>query len=131
MKHLRELPGQGKLLIFVYALFALAATARASVQIISDWQQAPLAFTLSAVAGLIYLIAAIALAHPAPAARVIAWTAVGIEMIGVLSVGLLSVFSPELFPQASVWSHFGQGYGYVPLVLPVFGLLWLRQRSRN
>jgi hypothetical protein len=26
-----------------------------------------------------------------------------------------------------VWSSYGSGYGFVPLVLPVFGLLWLRR----
>jgi hypothetical protein len=28
-----------------------------------------------------------------------------------------------------VWSGYGSGYGFVPLVLPVFGLLWLRRWS--
>ena len=31
------------------------------------------------------------------------------------------------FPDATVWSSYGGGYGYVPLVLPVLGLLWLRR----
>ena len=35
------------------------------------------------------------------------------------------------FPDKTVWSHFGSGYGYVPLVLPVLGLLWLRANRRH
>ena len=31
----------------------------------------------------------------------------------------------ELFNEATVWSHFGQGYGYIPLILPFLGLFWL------
>ena len=34
------------------------------------------------------------------------------------------------FPDKTVWSHFGSGYGFVPLVLPVLGLLWLRTQGR-
>jgi hypothetical protein len=28
-----------------------------------------------------------------------------------------------------VWSDFGIGYGFVPVVLPILGLLWLRGKS--
>lgn len=71
------------------------------------------------------MIATVALTKTGPGWHRIAWIAVWIEMIGVLAVGLLSVLSPELFPKASVWSHFGAGYGFVPLVLPMIGLIWL------
>jgi hypothetical protein len=47
--------------------------------------------------------------------------------VGVLVVGLASYLLPEAFPDKTVWSHFGSGYGYVPLVLPVLGLWWLRR----
>jgi hypothetical protein len=53
------------------------------------------------------------------------------ELAGVLIVGTLSVLQPEAFPRATVWSVYGIGYGFVPLVLPVLGLVWLvRTRSR-
>jgi len=29
------------------------------------------------------------------------------------------------FPDATVWTGFGSGYGFVPLVLPFVGLWWL------
>ena len=45
----------------------------------------------------------------------------------MLVVGLLSYLVPSAFPDKTVWSHFGSGYGYVPLVLPVLGLWWLRR----
>ena len=38
---------------------------------------------------------------------------------------------PDAFPDKTVWSHFGQGYGFVPLVLPVLGLLWFRKVERD
>ena len=51
-----------------------------------------------------------------------------VELLGVLVVGLLSIFDPILFPAKTVWSGFGAGYGYVPLVLPILGMLWLYHR---
>jgi len=44
-----------------------------------------------------------------------------------LELGAFSYAAPDDFPDATVWSHFGQGYGFVPVVLPVLGLLWLRR----
>ena len=48
------------------------------------------------------------------------------ELVGVLTVGTLSIVDPAAFPRATVWSTYGIGYAFVPLVLPVLGLLWLR-----
>jgi hypothetical protein len=49
----------------------------------------------------------------------------------VLAVGTLSLTHPDLFAHNSVWSYFGLGYGFVPLVLPIWGLLWLRKNPAN
>jgi hypothetical protein len=49
----------------------------------------------------------------------------------VLTVGTWSLADLATFPDATVWSSYGSGYGFVPLVLPVFGLLWLRRWSRR
>ena len=111
----------------VYAVFALAATARATVQLARDAAEAPLAYGLSAFAAVVYVVAAVALARTGPRARAVAWAAVSIELIGVVTVGLASVLEPDAFPRATVWSGFGAGYGYVPLVLPVLGILYLRR----
>ena len=117
--------GAGRALIAVYGVFALAATARATVQIVTDFAEAPLAYLLSALAAVVYIVATFTLGRGTPRARRIALVAVVIELIGVLTVGTLSVLDPEAFPRATVWSVYGIGYGFVPLVLPVLGLLWL------
>ena len=121
----RTRDGFGRLLILIYGIFALAATARATVQLIRDWHEAPLAYVLSAVAAVLYIVATVALALNSGTARLVAWSAVLIELVGVLTVGIISFVQPQLFPQATVWSHLGQGYGYVPLLLPILGLWWL------
>ena len=115
------------MLVAVYALFALAASARAGVQIATKFGDAPVAYLLSAFAAVVYILATVTLAVGSPAARRIAVLSCSIELVGVLAVGTWSVADPATFPDATVWSGYGSGYGFVPLVLPVFGLLWLRR----
>jgi cytochrome bd-type quinol oxidase subunit 2 len=119
--------GPGRILILVYGVFALAATARAGVQIATQFDEAPVAYILSAVAAVIYIAATFALAKATKVSRRVATVAIIVELIGVVGIGAFSYAVPEDFPDATVWSHFGQGYGFVPLVLPVLGLLWLRR----
>lgn len=117
--------GAGRALIVVYGIFALAATARAGYQLVTKASEAPLAYGLSAFSAVVYVVATIALAHNGRRLRVVAWITVLIELTGVVVVGILSVTHPELFARDSVWSGFGRGYGYVPLVLPLLGIAWL------
>ena len=122
----RTSSGPGRALVAVYGLFALSATARAAVQLATQFSEAPLAYVLSAVAGLIYVVATITLARGDRASRRVATVAIVLELVGVLTVGTLSVVDPAAFPRATIWSTYGIGYAFVPLVLPVLGLLWLR-----
>jgi hypothetical protein len=123
--------GPGRVLVAVYAIFALSATARAGVQIATKFSHAPVAYLLSALAAVVYIIATVTLAKGSPAARRIAIASCSVELVGVLAVGTWSLADRATFPDATVWSGYGSGYGYVPLVLPVFGLLWLRYWSKR
>lgn len=119
--------GPGRVLLSVYGLFAVAATSRAAVQLATKFHEAPVAYLLSAAAAVIYVIATVALARSTPTSRRVALVACSVELAGVLVVGTLSLLDPDLFPDETVWSGYGSGYGFVPLVLPVLGLLWLRR----
>lgn len=119
--------GFGRLLVAVYATFALAATARAGVQLASKFDEAPVAYLLSAVSALVYVVATVALARNA---RVLAYVAVLFEFIGVLAIGTLSVLDSGDFPDETVWSTYGMGYLFIPVVLPLVGLWWLRRTAR-
>lgn len=116
--------GFGRALVAVYAVFALAATARSIYQLASKASEAPVAYTLSAVAGVVYVVATYALATDR---RSLAVATIGFELLGVLGVGALTLVDAELFPDATVWSDFGAGYGFIPLVLPFVGLWWVRR----
>lgn len=117
--------GFGRLLVFVYGIFALSATGRSTVQLATKADEAPVPYALSAFAAVVYVLATWALATDR---RRVALVAVGVELVGVLTVGLASVLWSQ--DEATVWSNFGSGYGYVPLVLPVVGLWWVLRRSR-
>jgi hypothetical protein len=123
--------GVGRLLILVYAVFAISSTARASFQIITKFEDAPLAYSLSLLSAVVYVLATVSLARSGPTWQKVAVYSVIFELVGVLTIGALSFVAPELFDHASVWSGFGSGYGYLPLVLPVLGLIWIRKVNRG
>ncbi|PWV81844.1 hypothetical protein SAMN05421630_10677 [Prauserella marina] len=119
--------GPGRVLIAIYAIFAVGATSRAAVQIATRFDEAPFPYVLSAFAAVVYLLATFALARKGIGWWRVALAACSVELAGVLIVGTLSVFDTAAFPDAAVWSNFGMGYLFIPLVLPVVGLLWLRK----
>lgn len=128
--------GVGRVLVAVYAILAIAALGRSIFQIVDRFEEAPIAFSLSAVAAVVYVLATVALAAGWDR---LAWVTISFELAGVLLVGTLSV-APQLLGlddanpfgrEATVWSAFGAGYLFVPLVLPVLGILWLRARARS
>ena len=123
--------GPGRLLVAVYGLFALAATGRSVLQIGEYFDRAPVSYLLSALAAVIYVVATIALARGDRASARVARITITIELVGVLVVGTWSLIQPTAFPDKTVWSHFGQGYGFVPLLLPLLGLWWLRRTARG
>jgi hypothetical protein len=120
--------GFGRVLIVVYGLLALAATGRSFYQIASEYDVAPFAYTLSAVAAVVYIVATVALVRKGDTWYRVAWFTIGFELLGVLVIGTLSIFDPELFTSKTVWSFYGRGYGFVPLVLPIVGMVWLYLR---
>ncbi|BCB87149.1 hypothetical protein [Phytohabitans suffuscus] len=122
--------GPGLVLVIVYGIFALSAGARATVQIATKFDEAPEAYLLSALAALIYLVATVGLARGGTFGRRLALVCCTVELIGVLVVGTLSIADKAAFPDDSVWSVYGRGYGFVPLVLPLIGLYWLRRTAR-
>jgi hypothetical protein len=120
--------GVGRLLIAIYAIFAISATARATYQLIREFDQAPLAYSLSAISALVYLLATYSLSKSEAKWQRIALYTIWFELVGVIAVGSLSLALPQYFAHPSVWSNFGAGYAFIPLLLPILGLIWLRKR---
>ncbi len=129
--------GIGRVLVAVYGILALAATGRSVFQIIDRFSEAPLAFSLSALSAVVYIVATIALLAPGAAWYRVARLTIGFELVGVLVIGTISLAAPGLLGlhsinpfgrESTVWSAYGLGYLLIPLVLPVLGLLYLRAR---
>lgn len=119
--------GPGRLLTAAYGIFALSSFSRAALQLLTRYADAPVAYLLSAFAAAVYVVATVALLRDQ---RRLAHLTILVELTGVLVVGALSYADREAFPDQTVWSGFGSGYGYLPLLLPVLGLLWLRRTAR-
>jgi len=117
-----------QLLIAVYAVFALAATARASYQLATKFSQAPVSYTLSAISAVVYIVATVALIRGLTS---LAKATIWFELVGVVVVGTLSLVLPVDFQHSTVWSLFGAGYGCIPLILPIWGLWWLGKNRRG
>ena len=79
------------------------------------------------LAAVVYLTLAVALRRRGRWRRV-AVVAATAELIGVLCVGTAEQLSSTAWPDETVWSGFGAGYGWAPLVLPVAALVVLARR---
>lgn len=124
-----RISGAGRVLITVYAILAIGATSRAVYQLLTAYSSAPVPITLSAISGVIYLVATTALLLRGAAWYRVAWITISTELVGVLLVGTLSLVAPAIFADdSSVWSYYGIGYLFIPLVLPVLGMIYLRRR---
>lgn len=132
-----QLAGPGRILVAVYAVLAVAATGRSVFQIVDRFEEAPIAFSLSALAAVVYIVATLALAFRW---STLAWVTIAFELVGVLAIGTVSVVAPALLGldsvdpfgrEATVWSAYGAGYLCIPLVLPIIGLVYLWRGRRR
>lgn len=128
--------GVGRVLIIVYGILALGATGRSVYQLSEQFSQAPLAYSLSGLSALVYIVATVALIAPGRFWYRVAWSTISFEFTGVIVIGTISTFAPSVIgldgvdpfgQQSTVWSVYGAGYVFVPLVLPVLGMLWLHK----
>jgi drug/metabolite transporter (DMT)-like permease len=130
-KHRTKLvQGPGLLLVWLYGVMSVGAVSRSVYQILTDYGSAPLAHTLSAVAAVVYAFITHTLVRGGETARRAALVCCAAELAGVLIVGTWTVVEPSAFPDSTVWSEYGMGYIFIPVLLPVTGMLWLR-RSRQ
>ncbi len=123
--------GAVRVLVFAYGILAFAAIGRSSFELATKFSLAPLPYTLSAIAAIFYVLATIGLIRKGAKWRSFAQVAISLELFFVLSVGILTLIDSSLFPAKTVWSNFGEGYGFTPLILPILGLLWLRRESKK
>ncbi|MGW1429004.1 hypothetical protein ACWD6K_10345 [Streptomyces sp. NPDC002431] len=122
--------GPGRVLVWFYGVFTVAAASRSIVQMILDFGKAPLAYVLSAVAALVYGFITYSLVRGGERARRSALVCCAAELVGVLVVGVWTMVEPSAFADATVWSEFGMGYLFIPVILPVTGMIWLRRARR-
>ncbi|MGD6746644.1 hypothetical protein ACOKM3_32985 [Streptomyces sp. BH106] len=126
-KRSRLISGPGMLLVWLYGVMVVGAVSRSAVQISTEFDKAPLAYSLSAVAGLVYAFITYSLVRGGDTARRAAFVCCALELAGVLIVGTWTLVEPSAFPDATVWSDFGVGYLFIPVLLPLSAMYWLRK----
>lgn len=127
----RLVQGPGVLLVWLYAVMSVGAVSRSVYQIATEYDRAPLAYTLSAAAAAVYVFITYTLFRGGDTARRVALVCCAAELVGVLTVGTWAMVDPSAFPDATVWSGYGRGYLFIPVLLPVTGMLWLRRAARR
>ncbi|MER5941887.1 hypothetical protein ABT121_31780 [Streptomyces sp. NPDC001928] len=123
----RLISGPGILLVWLYGVMVVGAVSRSAYQIATEFDRAPLAYSLSAVAGLVYGFITYTLVRGGERARKAALVCCAAELAGVLIVGTWTMVDPSAFPDATVWSDYGMGYLFIPVLLPLSALYWLRK----
>ncbi|ALC30871.1 hypothetical protein [Streptomyces sp. CFMR 7] len=122
--------GPGRVLVWFYGVFTVAAASRSIVEVVRGFDRAPLAYSLSAVAAVVYGFITYSLVRGGEKARRAALACCAAELLGVLVVGAWTLAEPSAFPDSTVWSDFGMGYLFIPVILPVTGMIWLRRAKR-
>ncbi|MFJ2935763.1 hypothetical protein ACIO8G_23770 [Streptomyces sp. NPDC087219] len=126
----RLVTGPGILLVWLYGVMSVGAVSRSIYQIATEFDRAPLAYSLSALAAVVYAFITYTLVRGGEKARRAALVCCAAELTGVLIVGTWTLVEPSAFPDATVWSDYGYGYLFIPVLLPLSGIWWLR-RSRT
>ncbi|MFD3841051.1 hypothetical protein ACFWWC_33040 [Streptomyces sp. NPDC058642] len=123
----RLVSGPGTLLVWLYGVMVVGAVSRSIYQIATEFDRAPLAYSLSALAGLVYGFITYTLVRGGETARKAALVCCAAELVGVLTVGTWTMLDPSAFPDATVWSDYGMGYVFIPVLLPLSAIYWLRK----
>jgi hypothetical protein len=127
----RLISGPGTLLVWLYGVMVVGAVSRSVYQIATEFDRAPLAYSLSAVAGLVYGFITYSLVRGGEQARRAALVCCAAELVGVLTVGTWALVDPSAFPDQTVWSDYGMEYLFIPVILPISALYWLRKAARQ
>lgn len=127
----RLISGPGMLLVWLYGVMVVGAVSRSIVQISTEFAHAPLAYSLSALAGVVYGFITYSLVRGGEFARKAARVCCAVELAGVLIVGTWTLVEPSAFPDKTVWSDYGIGYLFIPVILPITAMYWLRKSARQ
>lgn len=111
-------------LVFFYGLWAVAAISRALYQYAVRRPPDLTPTHISLFVGALYVLIILGMRRRSPAAWRATLALLAVELLGVLVVGAVDVVWRP-FPYTTVWSGFGAGYLYMPLLLPAAGIWWM------
>lgn len=117
--------GLGRVVMALFWVFGVWTTVTGVLDLVHVGEGPLGSAIVSVLAGVVYLVAAVGITHNGRRMRIIGWAAMVVSAVGPILVGLLGLGLPELSATRSPWGAFGGHYFFIPLVLPVIGLVWL------
>ena len=121
--------GASDVLSFFYALWAFSALGRSSWEYLFKQNVATyIPAHLSTFVGVLYIFIIVGLRRRSPRWWWITMALLVVELAGVLIVGTIDVVW-QPFPYATVWSKYGIGYFFMPLILPFVGLAYMLKKQ--
>lgn len=117
--------GWGRIIIAALWIFAAVVTYTAIADFFTLSSHALGPRLVSVIAALGYIVAAVSLTHNGRRMRVLAWTAIGFEITGVIVTGLIGMEVKEIGEIRNIWANFGAQYGFLPMLVPLVSLVWL------
>jgi hypothetical protein len=121
--------GASDVLSFFYGLWSFSALGRSSYEYLFK-PNVPtyVPAHLSTFVGVLYIFIIAGLRKRSPRWWWVTLSLLIVELAGVLLVGTIDVIWHP-FPYATVWSKYGIGYFFMPLVLPFAGLAYLLRKE--
>jgi hypothetical protein len=120
--------GASDVLGFFYALWSFSALGRSSYEYLFKRPTTYIPAHLSTFVGLLYILIIVGLRRRSPRWWRLTLALLIVELAGVLIVGTIDVVWRP-FPYATVWSNYGVGYFFMPLLLPFAGLWWMLRKA--
>lgn len=121
--------GAADVLGFFYGLWSFSALGRSSYEYLFKPNVATyVPAHLSTFVGALYILIIVGLRKRSPRWWWLTLALLIVELTGVLLVGTIDVIWHP-FPYATVWSKYGIGYFFMPLVLPFAGLTYLLRKE--
>jgi hypothetical protein len=117
-------------LLAAYSLLALAAVGRSTYELVAKFNEAPVAYSFSTIAALVYIAATWGIWRGDRTGVIVSRVACTFELVGVLTIGTITTFTDSTtFDVGTVWSYYGRDYGWLPLVVPGLALWWLYKQD--